>query len=124
MHEWGFSLQQEANKYSGTNHVGELSRNEYGEEPFLVSVALLRSYSVGGRFHGQTAMIWDRRRSIALRSGHGDPVVMKERGGGFEIPSHASGHQDLVALVRSKGILDHELIYLWARRIGDCIELE
>jgi len=122
--EWGFSLEQEANKYSGAVAVGEIPHNEYRDEPFLVSATLPREYSISGRFKGQTMMLWDRRRSIFARSGPGDSVVMQElKGPEFEIPFHARGHEQFTELVWSKGI-NKEIVYLWARRVGDCLELE
>jgi hypothetical protein len=122
--ESGFALEQEANKYAGSQPIGDLSRNDYGDKPFLVLTLLSPDYSLDGRFKGQTVMLWDRRRSVLLRSGPGDPVIARERGWPLAVPFHAQGHQEYTKLVKTKGKQRGQLIYLWAQRVGDCIELE
>lgn len=89
----------------------------------MVRAQMLPDYTVAERFKGQTVILFDRRRSFQVRTGPGDPVVAQERGLGVRIPFNAEGHQKFAKLVAAKGI-QRQLLYLWARRIGDCLELE
>ncbi|KAL0952185.1 hypothetical protein HGRIS_008797 [Hohenbuehelia grisea] len=121
--ETGFAIEQEAVKYSGTTNIGDAQRNEYGNERFIVRTFKDPNYSHNGSYKGQTMFLWDRRRSVLLRSSPGDPPMAKERGWPFEIPFHADGHQQYCRLLSSRGYRG-QLIYLWARRVGDCLELD
>ncbi len=73
-----------------------------------------------GQYQGQTVFLWDRRRS---RTSPGDPPMARQRGWPFEIPFHPQGYANYVKAVRQKG-RHRQFIYLWAKRVGDCIELE
>lgn len=121
--ETGYALEQEAIKYSGSSNINDCPRNEYGDERFLVLTQMPATYSHNGKYQGQTIFLWDRRRSILLRTSPGDPPMAKERGWPFEIPFHTQGYANYVRTVRQKGVQGQQ-IHLWARRIGDCIELE
>ncbi|KAF9030311.1 hypothetical protein BDZ89DRAFT_672575 [Hymenopellis radicata] len=121
--ESGYAIEQEAIKYSGSCSINDCPHNEYGNERFLVSTQMPATYSHNGQYQGQTVFLWDRRRSILLRTSPGDPPMARERGMPFEIPFHPQGYANYVKAVRQKG-RQRQFIHLWAKRVGDCIELD
>ncbi|KAF8911324.1 hypothetical protein CPB85DRAFT_1253002 [Mucidula mucida] len=121
--ESGYAIEQEAIKYSGSCSINDCPRNEYGNERFLVSTQMPATYSHNSQYQGQTVFLWDRRRSILLRTAPGDPPMARQRGWPFEIPFHPQGYANYVKAVRQKG-RHRQFIYLWAKRVEDCIELE
>ena len=97
--------------------------NEYGTTRFIVRLAMPFDYAVGsGVQGGRTVFIWDCRRSMLLRCGPGDVKTVLERNQ-KPPPLHVSGHAEVERLLRAKG-LQKQLLYLWAKRIGDVIEIE
>lgn len=121
--ESGFAIEQEAIAQSGGCNIGDCPSNEYGATRFIVRLTMPLDYAVGsGVEKGRTVFIWDRRRSMLLRCGPGDvktALLRNEK----PPPHHVSGHAEVERLVRAKG-LQKQLLYLWARRIGDVIEIE
>ncbi len=102
---------------------GACPPNEYGRERFQVRVQAPPQYTVdGGRYPGQTVFLFDRRRSLFARGGPDDVIAIKERAGKV-VPFDKEGHVKLMRLVRAQG-LGRQLLYLWARRIGDTLEIE
>lgn len=59
---------------------------------------------------------------MLLRCGPGDVKTALERNQ-KPPPLHVSGHAEVERLLRAKG-LQKQLLYLWAKRIGDVIEIE
>ncbi|KAK0454289.1 hypothetical protein EV421DRAFT_409130 [Armillaria borealis] len=122
--ESGFAIDQEAIKYSGTTNVGDSIRNEYGDERFLLRTQMPADYSHdGGRYKGQTIFCFDRRRSMMVRTSPGDPPMARERGWPLQIPFHLEGHKRYTQVIKAKGI-QGQLIYLWAKRVGDAVEID
>ncbi|PBK86557.1 hypothetical protein ARMGADRAFT_1047817 [Armillaria gallica] len=122
--ESGFAIEQEAIKYSGTTNVGDSIRNEYGDERFLLRTQMPADYShEGGRYKGQTVFCFDRRRSMMVRTSPGDPPMARERGWPLQIPFHPEGHKRYMQVIKAKGI-QGQLIYLWAKRVGDAVEID
>ena len=102
---------------------GECPPNEYGNKRFVLRVQAPPEYGVdGGQYQGQTMFIYDRRHSMFVRSGPDDVLVAKRRDK-LTIPFDKEGHSRYMKLVREKG-LQQQLLYLWAKRIGDTIEIE
>ena len=77
----------------------------------------------GAQANKGTAMfVWDRRRSISARTGPGDVEVakyLKEP----PVPFHRDGHRMMTQLIRRVG-LHGQILFMWAKRVGDCLELE
>lgn len=71
---------------------------------------------------GTTVFIVDRRRSLFARTGPGDFAFALQQTG-QPIPFHEAGYNKFRILLRMRGI-QNQVIYLWARRLGDCFELE
>jgi hypothetical protein len=69
---------------------------------------------------GGLAFLYDRRRSVIVKVGPQEPG--KARVHGAEIPFHNAGYREL-EVVRERGV-QGQLLYVWVRRIGDCIEVE
>ena len=119
---------QEAIKESGSAPDGECPKNEYGPHTFLVCVNRPANYAAGEGMpgivpsRGTTVFVWDRRRSLFIRNGPGDSAVAIARGEA-PIPVHKAGHEMLCGMVRMLGI-QQQVLYLWAKRVGDCLELE
>lgn len=95
--------------------------NEYGDERFLLTVSMPATYECGG-IKGRSAFMWDRRRSLMTRGGPGEVIVFQERLG-LHAPFHRAGHEALEKAMRRKGYQAQQL-YMWAKRVGDCLELE
>jgi len=49
--------------------------------------------------------------------------MAKERNWDFEIPFHPQGYEQYKKVLAAKGI-QRQLIYLWAKRFGDTLELD
>jgi hypothetical protein len=71
---------------------------------------------------GKTMFIWDRRRSVFARTGPGDVQFAKEREG-TQLPFDARGHAKIADVIRTRGV-QKQIVYVYAKRIGDCLELE
>ncbi|KAK0459335.1 uncharacterized protein EV420DRAFT_1539644 [Desarmillaria tabescens] len=122
--DFGFAVDQEAIKYSGGTDVGDSIRNEYGDERFLLRTQMPPDYShEGGKYKGQSIFCFDRRRSIMVRTSPGDPPMARERGWPLRIPFHPEGHKRYTQVIKTKGI-QGQLIYLWAKRVGDAVEID
>lgn len=121
--ESGFAVEQEAIKESGSSNIGECPRNEYDLERFIVRTMMPLDYSHNGRYKGATIFLWDRRRSLLARTSPGDPPMAKERNWNFEIPFHPQGYEQYKKVLAAKGF-QRQLIYLWAKRFGDTLELD
>ncbi|KAI0085924.1 hypothetical protein BDY19DRAFT_963725 [Irpex rosettiformis] len=121
--ENGFAIEQEAIKQSGCPKDGECPPNEYGNNRFMIRIQAPPEYAVDeGKYKGQTIFLFDRRRSIFVRNGPDDVLVAKKRSN-RSIPFDKEGHIKFMKLVRSKG-LAKQLLYLWAKRIGDTLEID
>lgn len=57
-----------------------------------------------------------------MRGGPDDAIVAKERLKKI-VPFDKEGHIKLVRLLREKG-LEKQALFLWAKRIGDTLEIE
>lgn len=124
-HRDNFALRtsQEGIKQSGCPKAGTCPLNEYGRERFQVRVQAPPDWTVdGGKYRGQTIFLCDRRRSLFVRGSPDDVIVAKERLKKL-IPFDKEGHIKLVRLLREKG-LEKQLLFLWAKRIGDTLEIE
>ncbi|KZV81166.1 hypothetical protein EXIGLDRAFT_844820 [Exidia glandulosa HHB12029] len=121
----GFAVEQEAIKQSGCPMDGECPPNEYGDERFIIKLQAPPDYNTGGgqpQFKGTTVFVVDRRRSLFARTGPGDAAFALQQTG-VEIPFHAAGYTKFRSVLRTRGI-QGQLIYLWARRVGDCLETD
>lgn len=122
--ENGFAIAQEDIKYSGTTNVGEAIRDEYAGGRFQVVCVRPPAYSYGDHRHrGTVIFIWDRRRSLLLRTGPGEAEMARAAGGQYSIPFHPEGYKTWMRVATEKGYRGQK-IYLWAKRVGDCLELE
>ncbi|KAK7677844.1 hypothetical protein QCA50_019156 [Cerrena zonata] len=120
----GFAVDQEGVKMSGLAPIGDCPPNEYGDERFILKATRPLDYTVNGMAKGLTIILFDRRRSIQMRTGPGDVMFAeKTKLASGPIPFDVQGHQNLVKLMIEKGLYG-QLIYLWAKRIGDCVELD
>ncbi|KAJ7857641.1 GTP binding protein [Mycena olivaceomarginata] len=128
--DFGFASEQEAVKMGGPL-VDEPPRNQYGGERFMCRAILANAgkgqwdphqgkvvyYDQGGG----TAFLYDRRRSVIVRVGPLEP--RKARVHGVEIPFHNAGYRQFAELEVVRGV-QGRLLYVWVRRVGDCIEVE
>ncbi|KAJ7265397.1 hypothetical protein B0H12DRAFT_1230429 [Mycena haematopus] len=128
--DFGFASEQESVKMGGPS-VGEPPRNQYGGERFICR-ALLANAGKGQWDPHQgkvvyydkgagTAVLYDRRRSVIVRLGPQEGA--KARVHGVEIPFHEAGYRQFATVVREKGV-QGQLLYVWVRRVGDCIEVD
>lgn len=108
---------------SGLAPIGDCPPNEYGDERFVLKAARPATYTVNGKTKGLTIFFFDRRRSMQLRTGPGDVIFAEEMKLGTPIPFDAQGHQKLLKLMMERGF-QGQVLYLWAKRIGDCVEIE
>jgi hypothetical protein len=115
----------------GGPSVDEPPRNQYGPERFVCR-AILANAGKGqwdphqGKvvYYDQgsgTAVLYDRRRSVIVRLGPQEPA--KAMVHGVVIPFHAAGYRQFAEFVREKGV-QGQLLYVWVRRVGDCLEVE
>lgn len=111
--------------------VNENPRNEYGTERFICR-ALMPNAGVSqwdphqGRVvtYGSgagTAVLYDRRRSVMVRLGPQE--AGKALLQGIVIPFHEAGYRQFAEVVKKRGI-QGQLLYVWVRRVGDCVEVE
>ncbi|KAJ6520960.1 hypothetical protein B0H19DRAFT_1146758 [Mycena capillaripes] len=128
--DFGFASEQESVKFGGPA-VSEPPRNQYGGERFICRTLLADAgkgqwdphqgkvvyYDQGGG----TAFLHDRRRSVIVRFGPQEPG--KALVHGVVIPFHEAGYRRFVEVVREKGA-QRQLLYVWVRRVGDCIEVD
>lgn len=129
--DFGFANEQESVKMGGPP-VDEPPRNEYGTERFICRVVLANAgkgqwdphqgkvvyYDEGAG----TAIMYDRRRSVIVRLGPQEPA--KALVHGVVIPFHDAGYRQFAQVVREHGAAQGQLLYVWAKRVGDCIEVE
>lgn len=96
----------------------------YGNECFMVRIHNVPDYAAGDlpQYKGQTVFINDRRHGIFVRTGPGDAAVVKMRSN-IDIPLDRAAWPELLKVVKTKGLLG-QVIYLWAKRVGDCLEIE
>ena len=115
---------QEAIKQSGTVARGDVAPNVYGNERFLLRIQHALDYAAGDlpQFRGQTVFMVDRRHSIFVRTGPGDAGVAKMRLN-IDIPLDKAAWPALIKVIKAKGLLG-QVIYLWTKRVGDCLEIE
>ena len=108
---------------SGLAPVGDCPPNEYKDERFIVKASRPITYAVNGTAQGMTIFLFDRRRSMQLRTSPGDVLFAEKTKLGTRIPFHAEGHRKLVELMMDHGV-QGQVLFVWARRIGDCLEIE
>ncbi|KAJ7682910.1 hypothetical protein B0H17DRAFT_942527 [Mycena rosella] len=127
--DFGFASEQEGVKMGGPP-TEENPRNEYGPERFVCRVALPdvgqgqwdpHQGKVIYHDRGGTAYLYDRRRSVIVRLGPQEPT--KAMVHGVTIPFHEAGYRKLSAVVRERGA-QGQLLFVWVRRVGDCIEVD
>ncbi|KAJ7034135.1 hypothetical protein C8F04DRAFT_1102362 [Mycena alexandri] len=128
--DFGFANEQEIVKMGGPS-VDEPPRNQYGPERFICRALL--SHAGKGQWdphqakmvyydQGEgTAFLYDRRRSVIMRVGPQEPG--KALVHGVVLPFHAAGYQQFAEVVRKHGI-QGQLLFVWVRRVGDCIEVD
>ncbi|KAI0311544.1 hypothetical protein OF83DRAFT_1166299 [Amylostereum chailletii] len=117
----GFAIEQEMIRESGSPPPGECPSNEYGEKRFMLRVHMPPDYAVGA-VKGQSMFVWDRRRSLCARAGPGEVLFAREQGTS-EIPFDRAGHAKLMGLVRRGGV-QGQVMFVWGKRVGDCVEIE
>ncbi|KAJ7855874.1 hypothetical protein B0H14DRAFT_3865091 [Mycena olivaceomarginata] len=105
--DFGFASEQEAVKMGGPL---------VGGERFMCRAILANAGKGGG-----TAFLYDRRRSVIVRIGPQEPG--KARVHGVEIPFHNAGYRQFAELEVVRGV-QGQLLYVWVRRVGDCIEVD
>ncbi|KZV74815.1 hypothetical protein PENSPDRAFT_647598 [Peniophora sp. CONT] len=120
----GFVIEQEAIKQSATMASGDIAANVYGDERFILRIHRALEYAAGDlpQYKGQTVFMTDRRHSIFVRTGPGDVAVAKMRSN-VNLPLDRAAWPELLEVVKAKGLLG-QVIYLWAKRIGDCLEID
>ncbi|KAJ6526588.1 hypothetical protein DFH09DRAFT_168796 [Mycena vulgaris] len=128
--DWGFASEQESVKMCGPS-ITESPRNEYGVERFMCRALLAHAgegqfdpYQGKVLYHDQgggTAYLHDRRRSVIVRLGPQEPA--KALVHGVVIPFHAAGYRQFAEVVQKQGT-EGQLLYVWVRRVGDCIEVD
>lgn len=103
---------------------GECLPNEHGAARFMVKIRMPPDYVTADQVQhrGSTLFIVDRRHSLFVRTGPGDSAFHKQRTG-KALPFHAAGYTQFRTLLQSRGVAG-QLIYLWAKRVGDCLEIE
>lgn len=130
--ELGFASDQESVKMGGPS-VYEPPRNQYGSERFMCRALLAE----GGKgqwdpHQGKTvwydqgtgiAMLHDRRRSVLVRFGPQEPAKARAIAPEINLPFHEAGYRQFAKVMKEKGVYG-QLLYVWARRVGDCIEVE
>jgi len=67
-------------------------------------------------------VIYDRRRTVIARTGDLMKENLSKRG--ITVPFHQDGFTKLAQLIISQGYLRGFSLYVWAKRVGDCIEIE
>ncbi|KAJ7777542.1 hypothetical protein DFH07DRAFT_731156 [Mycena maculata] len=128
--DFGFASEQEAVKMGGPV-VGENPRNEYGAKRFICRALMPNAgtsqwdpHQAKMVFYGRgagTAVFFDRRRSVMVRLGPQEPAQALQQG--IVIPFHDAGYQKFTQVVQKRGI-EGQLLYVWVRRVGDCIEID
>ncbi|KAJ6614637.1 hypothetical protein B0H10DRAFT_1916467 [Mycena sp. CBHHK59/15] len=128
--DFGFANEQESVKMGGPP-VRECPRNEYGTERFICRAVLAnagkgqwdphKGKTVFYERGGGTAFLYDRRRSVMVRLGPQEPVNALVHG--VVIPFHEAGYRQFALVVQKHG-LQGQLLYMWTRRVGDCIEVD
>ncbi|KAK7677848.1 hypothetical protein QCA50_019160 [Cerrena zonata] len=121
--ENGFYVEQEIVKVSGLAPIGDCPPNEYGNERFILEASRPLDYMVDGMTKGLTILMFDRRRSMQLRTGPEDVIFAEKMKLAALTPFDVRGHQKLVNLMKEKSLYG-QVLYLWAKRIGDCVEIE
>ncbi|KAJ7682907.1 hypothetical protein B0H17DRAFT_986325 [Mycena rosella] len=126
----GFANEQEAVKMGGPP-TDENPRNEYGTERFICRAILPNAGKAGWDpeqakvVHydqgGGTAVLFDRRRSVIVRLAPEEPPQALKHG--IVIPFHDAGYQQFCQVLRKRG-WHGQLLYVWVRRVGDCIEVD
>ncbi|KAJ7821181.1 hypothetical protein B0H14DRAFT_2831833 [Mycena olivaceomarginata] len=130
--ELGFASDQESVKMGGPS-VYEPPRNQYGGERFMCRALLAE----GGKgqwdpHQGKTvwydqgtgiAMLHDRRRSVLVRFGPQEPAKARAIAPEINLPFHEAGYRQFAKVMKEKGVYG-QLLYVWARRVGDCIEVD
>ncbi|KAJ7482253.1 hypothetical protein B0H11DRAFT_2022344 [Mycena galericulata] len=125
--DFGFASEQESVKMGGPP-VGENPRNEYGTERFICRAIMPDGGAAQwdpneGKqvlYGAGTLFISDRRRSVMVRMGPQEPAKALEHG--IVIPFHERGYRQFSEVVQRRGA-QGQLLYVWVRRIGDCIEV-
>ncbi|KAJ7145820.1 hypothetical protein C8R44DRAFT_755959 [Mycena epipterygia] len=128
--DFGFASDQEVVRMGGPP-VEEPPRNEYGTERFICRAVLANEGKGQWDPHQEkvvyydrgagTAFLYDRRRSVMVRLGPQEPA--KALVHGVVIPFHEAGYRQFAEVVQKRG-LQGQLLYVWVRRVGDCIEVD
>lgn len=120
----GFAVEQEAVKQSACPKGGDCPPNEYNTARFVVRVQMPPDYVAGGltKLRGTTLFIVDRRRSLFVRIGPADVAFAKQQEGTV-VPFDTAGYEQFRRVLAQKGRAG-QLIYLWAKRVGDCLEID
>ncbi|KAJ7778521.1 hypothetical protein B0H16DRAFT_1712016 [Mycena metata] len=67
------------------------------------------------------ALVYDRRRSVLARFGRDEHRKAREQGSA--VPFHDAKYDEFSEVVMEHGFRGHS-VYLWTRRVGDCIEID
>ncbi|KAJ7784136.1 hypothetical protein B0H16DRAFT_1491438 [Mycena metata] len=128
--DFGFANEQELVKFGGPP-VDEPPRNQYGPERFICRAQLSQAGKGQWDPH-QQRMVWyhqnegivflyDRRRSVLMRVGPQEPA--KALVHNVVLPFHAAGYRQFAEVIQKRGI-QGQLLFVWVRRVGDCIEVD
>ncbi|KAJ7468624.1 hypothetical protein FB451DRAFT_1480147 [Mycena latifolia] len=128
--DFGFANEQEAVKMGGPP-VSENPRNEYGTERFICRALRPNAGKAQWDPHqgkvvyydrgGGTCVFYDRRRTVMTRLAPEEPPKALEHG--IVIPFHEAGYRQFLQVLQKHGI-QGQLLYVWVRRVGDCIEVD
>ncbi|KAJ7160733.1 hypothetical protein C8R46DRAFT_1223083 [Mycena filopes] len=129
--DFGFANPREA-VWVGSPSRTECPINEYGSKRFICR-AVMESARDAQIAHPERnprkpsthkngmALLYDRRRSVLVRFGLDEARRARERGS--RVPFHDAKYGEFSDVVRKRGLLGHTL-YLWVRRVGDCLEID
>ncbi|KAJ7147310.1 hypothetical protein C8R46DRAFT_1045343 [Mycena filopes] len=129
--DFGFANPREA-VWVGSPSRTECPINEYGSKRFICRAVMEsardaqiahpeRNPRKPSTYKNGMALLYDRRRSVLVRFGLDEARRARERGS--RVPFHDAKYGEFSDVVRKRGLLGHTL-YLWVRRVGDCLEIE
>jgi hypothetical protein len=122
--DFGFTSEIEAIQY-GNPSMTHCPVNEYGAERFMCRAIWKTQGEERVAFHYErtytVASLYDRKRSVLVRFGPKEADEALERG--IAIPFHEAGYRQFTEVIHTHGSQSQSM-YLWVRRVGDCIEVE
>ncbi|KAF7345105.1 Ankyrin repeat and mynd domain-containing protein 2-like [Mycena venus] len=118
--DFGFANAQEAIEF-GNPSLGECAVNQYGTDRFMCRILWAGEPEHLDERLWQTAVLFDRRRSVIVRFGPKETERAQKRG--IVIPFHETGYRKLGEVIQRYEAHDQSM-YFWVRRVGDCIEVK